>query len=303
VKSTSVHSLNADKRLTRTQRYLWLAANRLNNSFLPNAAGHGLAIIDFAADVAEDYWSRTAIKSSPSRKLSDLFWLQIPWEAIEAELGTISVFDTGCGSGGHGERLRAYSGDRVSSYTGVDVVEHRDWATHETRHAGFHFRKMSSSEAALSIPNDTTLIISQSAIEHFEADLTYFEDIRDHISRTARPVLQIHLFPSAACLPLYAYHGVRQYTPRTVARIARVFGDQSHAVLYRLGGDACNRVHWEWIALPTLHAGGTDLRETHTFDYDVTLRRAIGADNGVPCHNASFYALVIQSDLIGQLFV
>ena len=86
MKSTSIHNLNGDKKLLLPLRYLWLGVNWLNNNLFPNARDNSLNIQDFVPDVSDTYWSQTHIKSSPSRKLSDLFWLQLPWEKILREL-------------------------------------------------------------------------------------------------------------------------------------------------------------------------------------------------------------------------
>src|SRR5208283_5417616 len=74
---------------------------------------------------------------------------------------------------------------------------------------------------------DANLIITQSALEHFEKDLNFFRQIADHVARTRRPIVQFHLIPSAACLTTYPWHGVRQYTPRTISRITRLFGAET----------------------------------------------------------------------------
>jgi hypothetical protein len=77
--------------------------------------------------------------------------------------------------------------------------------------------------------------------------ITYFLHVRDHIRRCQTPVIQIHLIPSGACLRLYRLHGTRQYTPRNISKITRLFGGRSYKILISLGGDACNRLHHEFI--------------------------------------------------------
>ena len=299
--STSIHSLNADEKLSKANRFLWFGLNCLNNNFFSNAKDPALITRDFIADISEANWSQIDIKSSPSRKLSDLFWLQLPWGLIRSELGEINIFDTGCGSGDYGVKLQSYSKNTIASYTGVDISQHDDWSVLAERYSNFSFHKLDSANILDYIPDDTNLFISQSAIAHFKNDLTYFKHIREFIRHTSKSVMQIHLFPSRACLKLYMRMGVRQYTPRTISFITRLFQDFSYSTLYRMGGSECNRLHWEMITKPLLSHKIGDLRDTRTQEYDQRLRQAIAADNkkhGDP----SFYALLIHSNWKDAVF-
>ncbi len=47
--------------------------------------------------------------------------------------------------------------------------------------------------------------------------------LRDFAAAINRPSILVHLMPSAACLRLYRHHGLRQYTPRTISKITRLF--------------------------------------------------------------------------------
>ena len=101
------------------------------------------------------------------------------------------------------------------------------------------------------IPKDTNLFISQSAIEHFDDDLIYFRNIKSHIDKYKNNTIQIHLFPSAACIKKYLWHGIRQYTPRTISKITDIFDDdKTYSVLYKLGGENCNKLHLDYITKP-----------------------------------------------------
>ena len=301
-RSTSFHRLNADKGLGPAHRGLWFLLNWLNNNFLPNTCDGDLAMRDFAADVSDDNWRRTDVKSSPSRKLGDLFWLSLPWERIETELGRVCVLDAGCGSGNYAPRLQSFSGNRIDSYTGVDVVEHKNWSVLTEKHPNFKFCRSDSADILDHIPEGTNLFMSQSAIEHFEEDLRFFDNIRAFIQRTPANVLQVHLFPSAACLRLYPGHGVRQYVPRTVSRITALFKPFSYSVLFRLGGRRCNALHREFITRPRTVAKAGDLRDTMTNEYDARLRQAISADNEEPHERPSFYVLLVHSNCREILF-
>lgn len=138
------------------------------------------------------------------------------------------------------------------------------------------------------------MIISQSAAEHFDEDLRFFEHIRDYVRAVQGPVLQVHLVPSQACLRLYHLHGVRQYTPRTLSKITRLFGPETYAVLYGLGGRASNRVHYSFITKPSL-LYGRDLRNEQPDTYDRQLFDAISSDMRYSRRSPAFWALVIHS--------
>jgi len=63
------------------------------------------------------------------------------------------------------------------------------------------------------------------------------------VKKVKHNVYQIHLFPSKICLKLYPFHGVRQYTPRNISKITRLFSDFSEVELFELGGENANKVH------------------------------------------------------------
>lgn len=300
MKSSSLHGLNADRGLPPWGRRLWYALNWLNNSILPNRKSNKIEIRKFAPQLSAEAWAQVEPKSSPSRALSDLFWMQLPWQRIQAALGEIRILDTGCGSGRYGIQLQNYSGGRVTNYTGLDERPHAEWPQVMKEHPFIKLLQADSASFAKSIPESTNLFISQSAIEHFPEDLTYFRQLRDFIAQGAKPALQVHLFPAAACLRLYRFHGVRQYTPRTVSLIAGLF-PESEPTLFELGGPACNALHWEFITKPVLVERKADGRDTEPDEYARQLRAAIekgSASQGQP----SFYALVTQTRSKTSLF-
>lgn len=274
--------------------------NWLNNTFFPNQKASRLHIREFQPVLDGDSIRRINLGSSPSRALSDLFWMQLPWEKIRTELGPIHALDTGCGSGRYGEQLQVFSGGRIESYTGLDETAHPDWPDRMKQNEFVHLIQADSAFFSQFIPSATNFFISQSAIEHFPQDLIYFRQVRDFIHRKVGPVLQIHLFPSAACLPLYRFHGVRQYTPRTISLISNLFPDAS-CVLFQLGGAACNKLHFEYITRPVLLEGQSDRRATEAGEYS---RHLLGAMASAPSEpgDPSFYALVIQSRLTKAVF-
>ena len=81
----------------------------------------------------------------------------------------------------------------------------------------------SSSNISEFVDKETNLFITQSAIEHFNYDLEYFQQIKKFIDKNKTNIIQIHLFPSPACLWLYLFHGVRQYNFRAIMQIIDIF--------------------------------------------------------------------------------
>ena len=298
MRSSSIHSLNADTGLSQWKRRLWYFLNWINNSIFPNWKSNRLAVRKFVPDLKAEFWEQTAPKSSPSRALSDLFWMQLPWQRIHSTLGEIRILDTGCGSGRYGIELQQYSRDRIAAYTGLDEYPHEDWSVVMKEHPFITLRQADSAQFESLIPSDANLFVSQSAIEHFPEDLVYFSQLQDFIRGHQRPTLQIHLFPSAACLKLYRYHGVRQYTPRTVSMIANLFAD-SRCNLFVLGGESCNRLHSDYITKPVLVDRRDDRRNSETGEYRIDLMKAINSDAIANNNenNASFYALVIETKI------
>lgn len=233
-------------------------------------------------------------KGSPSRILSNIFWMKLPWDHMVEELKEIRVMDTGCGSGKYGELLNTYSGGRIAHYTGIDIYEHPDWQK-LTVGQKFNFYTYNGKCITPFISANTNFFISQSAIEHFANDKRYFKEIKRWIDEhSSRPVMQIHLFPSAACLALYRRHGFRQYTPRTISAITRLFPD-SECLLFGLGGPACNRLHDEFITKPMARRG-TDDRETKSAEYVARVREAVQQDSAIAPKDPSFWALIICSN-------
>ncbi|MFA4845409.1 MAG: methyltransferase domain-containing protein, partial [Patescibacteria group bacterium] len=231
-------------------------------------------------------------RSSPSRILSNLFWRDLPWNQITEELGNLTILDTGCGSGSYGDYLNECSAGKVKQYVGLDVYEHASWKSPHTLNKQFHL--FDGKSITPYIPNETNFFMSQSAVEHFANDRHYFEEIAQFIQTHSQPIIQVHLFPSVACMKLYGRHGYRQYTPRTVSHITRLF-PTSECFLFGLGGPASNRVHNEYITQP-LATDGVDYRKTKPEEYQQKVLQAIQTDKNIAPTDPSFWALVICSN-------
>ncbi len=294
MKSSSIHNLNADKGLDVFQKPAYLFLNWVNNLFPYSYLDKRMRIMPWEGKDWQKEWDKTYPDSSAARKFSDLFWRTLPWQDIERELGPIHIFDTGCGQGNYSARLNDASGGRIASYTGVDAKRRENWNELEAKFPNFYFIESRSSNILPLIPPETNLFISQSAIEHFDEDLDFFEQVREYIQKTNKPVMQVHLFPGAATLPLYLFHGVRQYTPRTISKITRLFNNVEIS-LYGLGGNASKKLHFKYFTWPVLI---TRKYIKPTFDvatYEPQLRRAVEHDIKYLSSSPLFWALIIKS--------
>ena len=98
---------------------------------------------------------------------------------------------------------------------------------------------------------------------------------------------QIHLFPSRVGLKLFGFHGVRQYTPRTVSKITNLFSGNFNKELILLGGRNSSEVHMKYIRKK-------DVRKEKKEEYKEACYRAFLKDlkDEVKADDANFYAKV-----------
>lgn len=299
--TTSIHQLNGDRHLSAAGKVGYFFFNWLNNLFPDRRLDPRMARRDFHYADLGRHWSQLQPGSSPSRALSDLFWLSLPWPRIQQELNAIQILDVGCGSGRYGAHLIQWSGNRITAYVGADLCAQPSWRTLTNEDSRLRFIETDASDIARAIPDGTNFVMSQSTIEHLDHDLQFFGHVADHVRRLDSPALQIHLCPSAACLRLYMLHGVRQYTPRTLSRITRLF-EHAHVALYGLGGRSCNRLHYQFITSPLIIRRKEDLRQTRASEYAGRLLAAIQHDMAHPQRAPAFYALVIHTRPRSRLF-
>jgi len=291
------HLLNGDGHLGPAQRVAYLLLNARRNRLPYSHVDSELTIVDFHCAMALERLDELPGTPSPSRALSDLFWMHLPWQRMVRELGPLHVLDLGCGSGQYGERLPRWSEGRIVRYVGVDLEAHRDWPRLVSNRSSVEFHAGNIEDIDRLMPADTNVIVSQSAMEHVTNDMRVFEHVHAYAHRAGRPLLQIHLLPSAACLWLYLWHGYRQYTPRRLTPITTLFADCSQRLLVRLGGSACNALHLRWITWPVLVRRTVDPRDLQTTEYRRVLAKAIAEDMRRPQLSPAFYALLVQSNV------
>ena len=158
------------------------------------------------------------------------------------------------------------------------------------------FKKYNGIDILEKIPKDTNVIISQSALEHFSEDITVLRQIKTFVKSSQQTVYQIHLVPAVASLPLYPFHGVRQYSPRTISKITCLFSDFSEVTLFKLGDQEGNKVHNKYIResiFPFLNKKRDKLENT---DYPKVCAEAIQKDfDSEKNDSPPFYALTIKT--------
>lgn len=301
MKKTSIHSYNADTGLKLYEKPIYLLLNWLNNLFPYLKLDKRICFLPLSSSW-EQFLSKTYKESSISRKLSDLFWWTLPWDKIKGVLVDIHVFDTGCGSGGYGVRIMEASGGSIASYTGIDAKERSAWKELKAKYPNFNFTRSRSSDIRPLIPKETNLFITQTAIEHFDEDLLFFEHIREFIAQNNRPFIQVHIFPAAATLPLYLFHGFRQYTPRTISKITRLFRDNSKFYLFGLGGKSGWKVHFKYFTWPVLLTRKYTKPIFNTKKYDMEIIKALKDDTKHPSSSPLFWALIIEHNTKTGLF-
>lgn len=294
-RSSSNHILSGDVGLRRPAQLLHDVFNWVNNRRPDVDVDPRLDQRTFLVDPGEEGWDKIVKESSPMRAMSDLFWMSLPWLEIRKTLGSLNVLDIGCGGGYCLSRIEQMVNVKFDSYLGVDIQSHPDWPRISGDQLRVRFQAQGEDDP-LPIPPSTNLVLSQSALEHVVPDLEMGRSLASHAACADHPVIQIHLVPAAVTLRLYRFHGVRQYTPRTISRISRLFGDETRPRLYSMGGRRCAAIHQQYI----LDSG--DRREEDLDGYSKACRKAIEDDFKSDSRDPICYALVLQNGGAETLF-
>lgn len=292
--STSTFVFNADLKLNPIGKIGYLFSNLYNNAFPHHHIDPSILERNYQPHIdvqAKDLLQQTP---SPSRFLSDLFWKDLPWSNIRQELQSITILDIGCGSGRYADLLYRLSNKQVNTYVGLDIYKHPLWQKRKKTKPFIYFKVFQGTNIIKDIPKKTNMIVSQSAFEHITNDLLFFKEIANYCILYKKPLIQVHLLPSSICLFQYLFHGIRQYTPRTISKISQLFSKFSRVYLYSLGGSHCNKLHFQDIT-PSLLMLKKDQRQQHPKQYKEKLLDAVHLDQMHPTQQPSFYALVIHS--------
>ena len=285
--SSSIHTINSDYPLKFLPKYAYILLNAIQ-LLLPNL-GNREKITKFKPEV--EHLKRLLDNQrepiSPSRLLSDTLWSQIDFESLRKVLGQeIRAIEIGCGTGIYGKEL--VSNGSVNSYLGVDIKTREEW--HDSDDNRVTFVK-SSYEDFNRIVSDENLVITQSALEHFEFDLKFFRDIDTFASASRNPVIAIHVFPSTACLLTNLWHGIRQYGRFAIWRLLRRNSENSFSQIVALGGKYAFLFHLRAITFPQIFRKRYyKLAEMEQFKFN--LFSALMKDMALECNRyATFYAM------------
>ena len=241
--------------------------------------------------------------ASPSRMLSDLFWINIDWQKTKEALGEINILDLGCGKGGYLKKIFHWSNKLISSYNGIDLQEFPEWKnfTNDKNYKNIDtsFTKLNVDENINNLksffPDKINFFMSQSALEHIKYDLEIFRQIKEYIVENGKPVTQVHLVPAPESLRLYLAHGYRQYGQKALSSIINIFKDFCEVKIFGLCGKNCNDLHFEYITEPIYYLNTPDKRETHPNEYEKELKKSIAEDMKThPVNSACFWALEIN---------
>jgi SAM-dependent methyltransferase len=161
----------------------------------------------------------------------------------------VSIFDIGCGTAYVRSLLTraGYSG----TYTGIDVVKEPKFDMYA--YPEFITVFLNQDIATFKTNERFDLVISNTSLEHIENDTQAVVVAHSLVKEGG---IEVHLVPSLWSLPLYLWHGYRQYTP---ARIRKIFKGSNYKV-YRMGGLGSFLLHFFYITIPERFLGVTHLR-------------------------------------------
>jgi hypothetical protein len=229
---------------------------------------------------------------SPSRILSNVFWENIKWDYVNKVLqGEIRAIEFGCGSGRYGRKISKLT--NIESYSGVDIAYSSEWESAKAQKFNFI---VGSYEDFDTLVINQNLIMTQSALEHFEYDLKFFHSIGNYAKSVPFPVLSIHLVPSPVGLFKFLLHGIRQYNRRSLSRLVSEARPTGNGHLYVLGGFRSNLFHLREITLRSLIFRKW-VTEINVKDYISRISKPLVLDSkSKSIGNSSFYALVLYWD-------
>jgi SAM-dependent methyltransferase len=295
-KSSSFNTINSDHQISILAKFLYLVYNFADNIF-DSLSKDAFEIRFLAPRSSDELASRIENygEVSPARFLSDEFWRDLNLENIKNTIGgEISAIEIGCGTGRYGKLL--LDKDSSLKYVGVDISEPTLWAPDSHSDSMFLRDSSENIEDYLGVCN---FLFTQSALEHFEFDLDFFARIEKRQKTTKLPLIQVHVFPSKACLKTFLWHGIRQYNFRKIRRIIEIAHPETKPILICLGGPSTNKFHWDSITRFSIRK----LRQRMYTSYPsfaISMANAIKRDElSRRARSATFYVLLLQSN-IGQ---
>jgi 2-polyprenyl-3-methyl-5-hydroxy-6-metoxy-1,4-benzoquinol methylase len=219
--------INGDDRLSVPQRLSYLGLNFVRNLRQKNAR---LRWQSFHAARLQ----RTPTAASPSRALTEAFiYGRLP---TMLPLGKVRVLEIGCGSGSLMHILAeiGYSGQ----YVGVDIDDRFD----HTAQSGFEKTFVHTDVNRFKPEGKFDLVISVSSLEHIPNDHQITKRLAGFVGSGG---LQLHFVPSSWGLPVYLWHGYRQYTAFSLAERF----DPQETSFFAMGGGASFLLHFLFITV------------------------------------------------------
>jgi len=297
-KSSSFHIFSGDNNPGIVKKILWLIINLIINkvsSFYPKDR-----------DLKYDYFKNLNINIlkkikrdyTPSRKLSDFFWYNLPVNQILKNFEDINILDIGCGNGNYYYIFKEIFGDKLKSYTGFDRKLRVDDYILNRDNTNFIEDDVKNIKKYLKNYN---LIISQSFIEHINWDISFFEDLK-YYEELNIPNLQIHLFPSNPCLYTYLSHGIRHYNLGSVSKISNIYDSlKTKKTLLGFGYNCINSLHFRELTLKKIFRSKNLIEEKKLEIYNNKFLEAFQKDmkdcKKNKINNAAFYGFILQTNL------
>lgn len=268
--SSAKTEICGDGRMTAVNRLRYMARNFIRN-------------LDFSrcAVKADKFCMRRQARTSglvsPSRSLTEAFLCRkLP---LLLPPGKLRILDIGCGAGGL-VRLLAVLG-YTGSYVGIDIQDGFD----RSELPGFDKKFEVIDAHCYRAEEKFDLVISVSALEHIPDDERLIESLGKMVAPGG---LQLHFVPGGWALPVYLWHGYRQYT---VTSLVQRFGADQTAI-YAMGGAPSFFLHLlfitGWEILLRL-----SLRKRFPGTYTRLLDRCLALDPYLPVLG-TFHAVVWQ---------
>lgn len=265
--STTDQEISGDGRMTIGERLTYLFRNAARNIRLKP---HSIQLEAYHPDTITDAMA----VASPSRALTLSFLHQELPNIVP--VGTVRILDVGCGSGFMSDTFA--SGGYRGTYTGIDIGNRfRDNVTHPD---AFERTFINADAHTFTSDEPFDLIFSFSALEHIPDDHLLI----DHLGSVLKDGgLHMHIIPGAWSLPLYLWHGFRQYT---LGDIEDRFGSENLKV-YALGGVFSFLLHLIFITGPEMLLR-IPTRKVFRRLYMAFLRTCLRLDRVVPLAPAAY---------------
>jgi hypothetical protein len=283
--SSIINKLNGDTKLNNFNKIIYIVVNIIEN-IIPSF--NKMEIKNYTPQIIKLLPTETR---SPSRLWCDLFWEDfVKTELIQ--LKEISAAEFGCGSGKYALLLNKLLGDKLSSYLGFDVNVNKQWERINLLNKKIKFKKINPSQTG-SLLQGQNLLFTQSAIEHFQNDLSFFKKLNLYVEKNK--CLQIHFIPSPFCLFTYLFHGYRQYNLLKIKKIISQF-KSIRFTIYTLGGFWSNYVHLKWITLPTISKYNSRKFDNNRYKEDMlwAINKDLKRNNSI--FTSTFLAVIIRND-------